>query len=120
MNPTVNNDALDREVREALEPDADVVDRVVRRALSQGSHHRSAYGLLPVMAGAIAVLLVGALLLNRDTRVNAPEITRMTNINDTIVVKPTSGGVWLIGGNGKDDNRLPVGTIVVHRSGESR
>ena len=120
MNPTMNDDALDQKVRVALEPDADAVDRVVRGALSQDRHHRSAYRLLPVMVGAIAVLLVAALLLNRGTRVNAPEATRMTNINDTIVVKPTSGGVWLIGVNGKGESRLPVGTIVVYRSGESR
>lgn len=111
---------LEREVRAALEPDAEALDRVTRGALSQDRHHRSAYGLLRVVAGAFAVLIVGALLLNRETQVKPPQATRMTNIDDTIVVRPTSGGVWLIGDSGKDDDRLPVGTIVVHRPGESR
>ena len=116
----MNDDALDREVREALEPDAGAVDRVVRGALSHDRHHRLAYGRRLVMAGAIAAFFVGALLVNRGTQVKVHGVTRMTNIDDTIVVKPPSGGVWLIGGHGKDDDRLPVGTIVVYRSGESR
>jgi hypothetical protein len=116
----MNDDALDREVREALEPDDGAVDRAVRRALSQDPHHRSAHGRRLVMAGALAAFFVGALLLNRGTPVKGSDITRVTNIDDTIVVKPPSGGVWLIGGHGKDDDRLPVGTIVVYRTGESR
>jgi len=71
-------------------------------------------------AGAVAVLTVGVLLLNRATPGRHPEAIRLTNINDTIVVTPESGAVWLVGGRGSVDDRLPAGTIVVHRSGESR
>ena len=116
----MNDDALDGDVREALEPDAGAIERVMRGALTPGRPPRAARARLLVTAVAITVLSVGAWLWNRDTRDRAPAPTRLTNVHDTIVVTPASGAIWLIGSRGPGDDRLPAGTIVVHRSGESR
>jgi hypothetical protein len=116
----MNDDGLDRDVREALEPDSGAVERIMRGALNPRRHPRRVRGLMLVAAGAVAVLCVGAVLLNRATPGRPPETTRMTNIHDTIVVTPAAGPVWLIGVQGRGDDRLPVGTIIVHRSGEPR
>ena len=116
----MNDDALDRDVRDALEPDGGAIERVMRGALSPGRPPRAARSRLLVTAAAITVLSVGALLWNRDTRDREPAPTRLTNIRDTIVVTPAVGAVWLIGTSGTGSDRLPVGTIVVYRSGESR
>ncbi len=116
----MDDDTLEHDVRAALEPEADAVDRVVQGALSP--HHRRRSGRRRVLAtaGATALLIVGVLVLTRGTRMNDPTPTRLTNIGNTIVVKPASGGVWLVGGDGRKDARLPEGTIVVYRPGDTR
>ncbi len=115
----MDDDAFDRSVRDALEPDPGTVNRVVSDALARGGRRRPARGPLLAMAGALALLL-GGLELSRDTRAPVQNRTRMTNVGDTIVVRPTSGGVWLIGAVRDAPDRLPAGTIVVYRSGEQR
>ena len=120
MTTTMNDDTLEHDVRAALEPGADEVDRVVRGALGQPHARRPASGRVLVAAGAAALLIAAALVLDRGVLPSGPTPTRVTNIGNTIVVKPASGGVWLIGGNGRDDDSLPAGTIVVFSSGETR
>jgi hypothetical protein len=71
------------------------------------------------VAGAVALAVAGVLFLARGTSVTPAGSTQLTNINDTIVVRPTSGGVWLVGG-AETGARLPPGAIVVHKSGDSR
>jgi hypothetical protein len=116
----MNDDVLDREVRDALEPDASTVDRVVRGAMHRPRRPRPVGKYLLAAAGVIAAVSMGTLLLHRGAPGVPPQNIRLTNINDTIVVTPASGAVWLVGGGGRDDVRLPAGTIVVHRSGETR
>lgn len=122
----MNDDAFDREIREAVEPNPETVARVVRGALD---HKRGPWRLLrPVSLVAGLVLLVLATVLlktsNRwnDVPVSQPRnagVTEITNINETVVVRPASGGVWLVGGAQKE-GRLPPGTIVVHKPGDFR
>jgi hypothetical protein len=116
----MNDEALDRAVRDALKPDAAVVERVVRGATLHARPPRPARRLLLVAAGTVAVVAVGALLMDRTTPGKPPETIRLTNIDDTIVVTPASGAVWLVGSRGSHVDRLPAGTIVVHRSGARR
>jgi len=60
------------------------------------------------------------LITNHEIPQTVPPKLRVMNVGDTIVVKPTSGGVWLIGADGAQADRLPAGTIIVYRSGEGR
>jgi hypothetical protein len=116
----MNDDTLDDDVRAALEPDAGAVDRVVRGALGQHDQRRPVRRRVILTAGAAALLVTGVLVLNRGARTHDMPPTRVTNIGDTIVVRPESGGIWLIGGAGREDDRLPANTIVVYRFGEAR
>jgi len=116
----MDDDTLEHDVRASLEPEADAVDRVVRGALSPHRRRRPGRRGVLVVTGATTLLIAAVLVLNRGTRLNDPIPIRLTNIGNTIVVKPASGGVWLIGGDGTNDARLPEGTIVVYRSGETR
>jgi hypothetical protein len=116
----MNDDTLEDAVRAALEPEADAVDRVVRGALGQHQGWQPVRGRLLVVAGAAVLMVAGVLVLNRGTWMTGPTPTRVTNIGNTIVVKPVSGGVWLVGGDGQKDDSLPSGTIVVFRPGETQ
>lgn len=116
----MNDDALDRDVRDALEPDAGAIERIVRGAMQGAPRTRPVGRFLLAASGVIAVLAVGAQFLHQDTPGAPPATVRLTNIDDTVVVTPASGAVWLVGGRGSVDARLPAGMIVVHRSGVSR
>ena len=115
----MDDDALDRSIRDALEPDQGTVNRVVGEALAQGGRRRVARGPLLAVASTVALVLVG-LYLGGAMRGPVQDRTRMTNVRDTVVVRPTSGGVWLIGAVRDTPERLPAGTIVVYGSGENR
>jgi hypothetical protein len=117
---TMNDETLDRDVREAIEPDAGAVDRLVREALRQDRPQRSVRGPLVATAGAVLLLVGAVLVLNREDPQTVPPQMRVMNVGETIVVKPTSGGVWLIGADGANADQLPAGTIIVYRSGEGR
>ncbi len=116
----MNDETLDLDVREAIEPDAGTVDRLVRGALRQDRSHRSARGPVALTAVAVVLLVGSLLILNHEGTLILPPQMRVMNVGETIVVKPTSGGVWLIGAEGADADRLPAGTIIVYRSGEGR
>jgi hypothetical protein len=122
----MNDDALDREIREAVEPDPAAVARVVRGALDHerglGRFSRS----MSLVTAALAVLIVATVLLKTHDMgedgagpPHAPGVTLMTNVNDTVVLRPTSGSVWLVGG-GQKSSQIPPGTIVVHSPGDVR
>ena len=114
----MNDETLDRDVREAIEPDAGTADRLVREALRQDRPRRSARGPVAVTAGAVLLVFGTVLILNYEATQSVPPQTRVMNVGTTIVVKPTSGGVWLIGAEGASADQLPAGTIIVYRSGE--
>lgn len=113
-------DTLDRDVSAALEPDAAAVERVLRAALGRRSQGRPFGRGLLLTAGATVLLAATVVLLNREPQTSEPAPTHVTNIGNTIVVRPISGGIWLIGSEGREDNRLPAGTIVVYRPGARR
>ena len=123
----MNDDALDRDIRDAVEPDATTLARVIRGALSRERRQPPFYWGMPLATGALAVLVVAAVLAEQfDHRKDAAggrsvnsDVTGITNIDDTVVVRPTTGGVWLVGG-AQTGARLPSGALVVHTSGESR
>jgi hypothetical protein len=116
----MNDETLDRDVREAIEPDAGTVDRLVRGALHQDRPRGSVRGPVAVTAGAVLLVVGTVLMLNHDTTPIVPPQMRMMNVGETIVVKPISGGVWLIGAEDADADQLPAGTIIVYRSGARR
>ena len=57
----MDEETLERDVREAIEPDAGTVDRLVREALRQDRRPRSVRGPVLATAGAV-LLLLGAVL----------------------------------------------------------
>jgi hypothetical protein len=122
----MNDDALDREIREAVEPNPEAVARVVGGALDQKGGRSGSLWPLSLLTGLVVLVVAVVLLKTSDRRadVTGPQpvnagVTQITNINETVVVRPASGGVWLVGGAQKD-GRLPPGTIVVHKSGDLR
>ena len=116
----MDEETLERDLREAIEPDAGAVERLVHRALGQDRPPRSVRGPLVVTAGAMLLLIGAVLMMNHEIPQKvAPQMSVM-NVGETIVVKPTSGGVWLIGADGAKADQLPAGTIIVYRSGEGR
>ena len=116
----MNVETLDRDVREAIEPDARTVDRLVREALRQDRPRRSVRGPVVVTVGAVLLVFGAVLILNHEATPSVPPQMRVMNVGETIVVKPTSGGVWLIGAEDASADQLPAGTIIVYRSGERR
>lgn len=110
----MNDETLDRSVREAIEPDDDTVARVIRDALRAERPRRRVVGPALLAAAALMLVLGSVLLLKRD---RVPAQMRVMNVGDTVVVKPATGGVWLIGGNAGDAVPLAAGTIIVYRSG---
>lgn len=118
----MNDETLDRDVREATEPDAEAVARLVRGALRQGQDRPQTRrsGPFVATAGAVLLLIWAVLVLNHETQKNVHAQMHVMNVGETIVVTPTSGGVWLIGADEDNADRLPVGTIIVYRSGEGR
>jgi hypothetical protein len=75
MTP-MDDDALDRSVRDAIEADPGTVDRVLGEALARGGRRRLPRGPLLAMAGGLALVL-GGLHLSRDTRGSVQDRTRI-------------------------------------------
>lgn len=122
----MNDDALDREIREAVEPDPQTVARVVSGALDHKGGRSGFLWPVSLVTGLVVLVVAVVLLKTSDRRHDVPGtqpvsagVTEITNINETVVVRPASGGVWLVGGAQKD-GRLPPGTIVVHKPGDFR
>jgi hypothetical protein len=116
----MNDDMLDRGVREAIEPDAEAVRRLLQKALRPHSRTRSIPRPAVAAAGLVLLLAGAAVLLDRGLQRPPPAPVRMLNVGETIVVKPAAGGIWLVGADGTDADRLPAGTIIVYRAGEGR
>ena len=116
----MDNETLDQDIRAATEPDPATVDRLTREALREDRATRrtlcpmlTTIGVFLLSAGAVLYMLQGS---QRTLRVQ----TSVTNVGDTIVVKPSSGGVWLIGGDAAAADRLATGTVILYTSGEGR
>jgi len=116
----MDEETLERDLREAIEPDAGAVERLVLRALRQDRPPRSIRGPVVVTAGAALLMIGAALMMNHEIPQTVSPQMRVMNVGETIVVEPTSGGVWLIGADGAKADRLPAGTIIVYRPGEDR
>ena len=116
----MDEETLERDIREATEPDAGTVKRLVLGALRQDRPPQSVLGPVVATAGAVLLLIGAVLLVNHEILQVVPPQMRVMNVGKTIVVKPTSGGVWLIGADDAQADQLPAGTIIVYRSGEGR
>jgi hypothetical protein len=116
----MNDEMLDRGVREAIEPDAEAIRRLLLEALRPDRRRRSVPRPAVVAAGFVLLLAGAAVLVDRGLRRTPPAPVRMLNVGETIVVKPAAGGIWLVGAAGTDADRLPAGTIIVYRAGEGR
>ena len=122
----MNDDALDREIREAVEPDPQTVARVVAGALDRKGAPSGLLWPVGLVTGLVVLVVAVVFLKTSDWRHDVPGtqpvsagVTVITNINETVVVRPASGGVWLVGSTQKD-GRLPPGTLVVHKPGDFR
>jgi hypothetical protein len=116
----MTDDTLDRDVREAIEPDTETVNRLVQEALRPDRAQRSWRGPVLTAVAMLLLLASAAMFLRQPPRPAAPSPTRVTNVGDTVVVRPSSGGIWLIGGDAVDADRLPAGTMIVYQIGEGR
>ena len=116
----MNDETLDQSIREAIEADASTANRLVRETLQRDRPPRSPLGPVLTTAGALLLLAGAVLFMRQAPQKTLPVQTRVTNVGDTIVVRPTSGGVWLIGGDAVDAEPLAAGTVIVYKSGDGR
>jgi hypothetical protein len=116
----MNDEPLDRGIREALEPDREAVRRVAQGALRPNRQTHSAARLAIAAAATLSIVAAATCLLTRNHEQPAAGRVQMTNVGETVVVKPASGAVVLVGAARSDADRLPAGTIIVFRGGEVR
>jgi hypothetical protein len=115
----MNHETIDHEVRDATEPDPGTVDRLVRQALAHERRRSPVMGRVLTL-GALLLLVSTVLIVRREPNQVRSRAVAVTNVGDTVVVRPDSGDVWLIGGDGPEAEPLATGTIIVYRAGEGR
>jgi len=113
MRPHEERD-LDRKIREALQPDADAVQRVVCRALAMKEHRR--FRLAPPLV-AIGVCVV-AWLVYIGLPGEPPQILTLDCIGEVAVVRAPDGTSWVFSpdgrepGHGADEGLKATGLIL--------
>lgn len=118
---------LDRRLRAALEPEDERTDRVVRGALEAGKPRRPSLGLVAALAaGAVTLVLLGALLLPAIRPVSGPDPEApsaaaaarysVTNQDGVIVVRDPDGGATFLHAREPQDER-PRGMRMIVRGG---
>ena len=85
---------LERQLRAAFEPDAEIVERVVAAALS--SPHRRPTVLRVAAASALAAVLLAALLLMRPRSEVQAESLRLEYVGEVALFESPDGTSWLV------------------------
>jgi hypothetical protein len=95
VNP-IDDAELDRQLEDAVEPDAMSVKRVVTGALNT-TPRRWVVGTGLIAFVGVATLLAALVLLNRPTGSRSPEPIRMRNVGEVILVDYPDGSRAVIG-----------------------
>jgi hypothetical protein len=101
----------DGQLREALEPAPESVERIVRGALAEESKERRPR-LLPAVAGASALLLLGALFLVLAPRPRAT--ASIENVGEVLIVRHLEGRVLIHNGEAAKSSPPSGSMIVIH------
>jgi hypothetical protein len=95
VNP-IDNAELDRQLEDAVEPDAMSVERIVTGALSAPPTRRFGGARLVASVG-VAVLLIALVWLNWPPGSRSPDPIRMRNVGEVILVDYPDGSRAVIG-----------------------
>ena len=95
MHPTDDGD-LDRRLKDAVEPDAAAVERVVTRALGAPPVRRHFGARLVASLGAAALLVV-LVVVNWPAGPPPPKPIRMRNVGEVILIDYPDGSRAIIG-----------------------
>jgi hypothetical protein len=102
----------DRRLREALEPERESVERIVRGALD-GRRPARARRLVPAVVGAAALLALAALFLGRPVPRASVSIE---NVGEVLIVRHPEGRVLIHNGEAAKSS-LPSGSMIVIHGG---
>jgi hypothetical protein len=117
---------LDERLKAVLEPQAAVVERVVRGALVDSrrtaARRWSARRLVPIAAGV--ALAAAALLVAFRQAARVPpapsgmprQAIEIRNGGGLVTARSPSGRLWVVGGGGRPPHPSPGSIILVHRS----
>jgi hypothetical protein len=102
----------DGQLREALEPTPESVERIVRGALAEVPMRRPRMRLVPAVAGASALLLLGALFLVLAPRPRAT--ASIENVGEVLIVRHLEGRVLIHNGEAAKSSPPSGSMIVIH------
>jgi hypothetical protein len=102
----------DGQLREALEPTPESVERIVRGALAEKADSRPRWRLVPAVAGASALLLLGALFLVLAPRPRAT--ASIENVGEVLIVRHLEGRVLIHNGEAAKSSPPSGSMIVIH------
>lgn len=115
---------LDRQLREALAPRPEAVERIVRGALAAPPANRPSeqLRLAPALAVVAALVLVAGLLVlapypPRPEPESQAKIS-IESVGDLLVVHHQEGGRWLIRNGGPAESSLPSRSLIVIYGGK--
>jgi hypothetical protein len=100
VNP-IDDAELDRQLEDAVRPDAMSVERIVKGALSTAPRRR-VFSAGLITSVSVAILLVALVLLNWPTGSRPPDAIRMRNVGDVILVDYPDGSRAVVGPAGAE------------------
>jgi hypothetical protein len=106
----------DGRLRQALEPDRESVERIVRGALAERRPAR-AWRLVPAAVGAAALVALAALFLGRP---EPKARVSIENVGEVLIVRHLEegeGGRWRIHNGDAGTGSPPSGSMIVVRGG---
>lgn len=115
----MNQDELERALRDAVSPSPQAAERVVRAALGQASE-RPAWPRVVVVCSTILVLLGTVWVYREKERTPGAPSLRLSNMGDTIIVEQQAGSIWLIGPSRPGQADVPSGPVVIQSLGERK
>ena len=112
---------MDERLRSLLEPDRNVVDRLVAAALKPAARPLLRKSrILPFALAVAGVLACVTMLVRFNARLpETPDRLILTTVGDLVLVQSSSGDSWIIGPERFDD-WLPAGTGFVIVIGEMK